>query len=212
MTERTIPDAANELHQKARELGSAGDYEAAIETLKQAQELAPWWPYPTYDMAFTYLLMKDYPKARELYRKTLELSPDGFFTAITALHTLDREAEGELPEGTYAAYMMIEWVQEPEQKIGLIMQLHQKFPSFAPIWKEFALLIEEPADRLVALEQGLAADPDRETKGILLLNKAFVLRAQDESEAAQAIIDDLLDDPSTTAANRGLAETFGREN
>ena len=36
-----IPDKANELHQKARQLGAAGEYEQAIDLLSQAQSLAP---------------------------------------------------------------------------------------------------------------------------------------------------------------------------
>jgi tetratricopeptide (TPR) repeat protein len=103
-----IPAEANSLHQKARQLGASGDYEAAIKALDEAQALAPNWPYPTYDKAFTYLLMRDFNKAHENYRKTVDLSPRGFFTAITALDALEQERSGDLPEGTYAAYMALE--------------------------------------------------------------------------------------------------------
>ena len=115
-----IPAEANSLHQKARQLGASGDYDGAIKTLVEAQSLAPGWPYPTYDMAFTYLLMKNFDKARQFYRRTVEMSPRGFFTAITALDALDRESKGDLPQGTYSAYMALEWISDPAQKLSLI--------------------------------------------------------------------------------------------
>src|ERR1700730_4388263 len=86
-----VPTAAELLHQRAREAGRHGDYKTAIALLEQASELAPAWPYPVYDGAFTYLLLKDFDRARTYYRRTLGLSPRGFFTAITAMDTLTRE-------------------------------------------------------------------------------------------------------------------------
>ena len=201
-----IPEEANTLHQKARQLGAAGDYEAAIEALDRAQALAPDWPYPTYDKAFTYLLMKEFAKARDNYRKTVDLSPRGFFTAITALDALEREQSGDLPEGTYAAYMSLEWISDPAQKASIVSQMVQKFPNFAPVWKEFSLQCEDTAEKLAAIERGLAANPDRETKGILLINKALALHEQGDAQAATSILSDLALDPETTFANEHLAK------
>ena len=45
--------------------GGAGDYKKAITLLERASSVAPEWPYPVYDMAFTYLLMKDAENARK---------------------------------------------------------------------------------------------------------------------------------------------------
>jgi tetratricopeptide (TPR) repeat protein len=201
-----IPAEANTLHQKARQLGAAGDYEAAIEALDQAQTLAPDWPYPTYDKAFTYLLMKNFAKARDNYRKTVELSPRGFFTAITALDALELEENGDLPEGTYAAYMSLEWISDPAQRAGIVSQMVEKFPTFAPLWKEFSLQCEDTAEKLAAIERGLAAKPDRETKGILLINKALALHEQGDAQAATSILGELALDPDTTFANEHLAK------
>ena len=93
----SIPRAAEALHQQAREAGGRGEYEKAIELLERASELAPEWPYPVYDRAFTHMLMNDFDGARAYYQKTLALSPRGFFAAITALHTLNREQNGASP-------------------------------------------------------------------------------------------------------------------
>ncbi|NLY00137.1 MAG: tetratricopeptide repeat protein [Rhodopirellula sp.] len=205
-----IPPEANSLHQKGRQLGASGDYDGAIRALAEAQLFAPDWPYPTYDMAFTYLLMKDFAKAREYYRKTVEMSPRGFFTAITALDALDREACGDLPEGTYAAYIALEWVSDPEQKATVVSQMTDKFPTFAPVWEEYATLCHDPKERLAAIGKGLAAKPDRETKGMLLINKALTLNEQGDTGSAKAIHGNLALDPETAFGNEHLAkQTLG---
>jgi len=203
---KSIPDKANELHQKARQLGAAGEYDQAIEILSQAHALAPDWPYPTYDMAFTYLLMNDYEKARECYEKTVNLSPRGFFTALTALDTLNREVSGELPEGTYAAYMSLEWIEDAQQKSKMINALTERLPQFAPGWKEYAVHCDDLSAKLEAIEKGLAANPDLETKGMLLINKALVLNQQGDIAMAKKILGNLALDPNATFANEHLAK------
>ncbi|WDI42051.1 tetratricopeptide repeat protein [Bremerella sp. P1] len=206
LSNNDIPAKANQLHQQARQLGAAGQYDEAIRLLTEAQTLAPDWPYPTYDMAFSYLLKQDFAKARQCYQKVIELSPRGFFTALTALDTLDREAAGELPEGTYAAYSSLEWVDDPQQKAQLIGVLVERLPSFAPAWKEYALQCQEPAEKLEAIEKGLAANPDAETKGILLINKALTLNQQGDKQAAKEILGSLALDPNASFSNEHLAK------
>ena len=64
ISKRTI-----ELHQKARVYGQSGNYIKAIELLEEAHRTAPTWPYPLYDLAFTYLLKKDFSNALLNYEK-----------------------------------------------------------------------------------------------------------------------------------------------
>lgn len=201
-----VPEQAEELHQQARRAGAARDYEKAIELLSQAQAIAPDWPYPTYDTAFTYLLMKDYAKAREYYAKTVQMSPRGYFTAITALNALDREANGELPEGTYAAYLALEWLNDDAQKRKVVAEMVDRLPQFAPAWKDYAKQVDEPKEQLAALEKGLAAKPDAETKGMLLINKALIVSRHGDKKAAVAILKGLAADPEATFANENLAK------
>ena len=201
-----IPEQANRLHQEARQYGASGNYEEALKRLAESHTLAPSWPYPPYDTAFTYLLMKDFAKAREFYAKTVELSPRGFFTAITALDTLNREASGDLPEGTYAAYVSLEWINDPSQKSQLVRALVEKFPGFAPAWKEYALICEDPAEKLQAIEKGLASEPDNETKGILLINKALTIHEGGDETTAIEILGEVALDSESTFANEHLAK------
>jgi hypothetical protein len=124
---------AEALHTKAREAGSSGDYAEALILLTKAAALAPDWPYPVYDRAFTRLLMEDFDGALADYEKTLTLSPRGFFTAHVAVDTLRREQQGEFPRGFYLAYTTLEHIEESQRR-DILGQLVEKVPSFAPAW------------------------------------------------------------------------------
>jgi tetratricopeptide (TPR) repeat protein len=193
-----VSPAAESLHQQAREAGGRGDYKTAIALLEEASELAPAWPYPTYDRAYTHLLMDDFESARTYYRKTLDLSPRGFFTAITALDTLAREQNGNLPTGTYLAYLSLEWMEDQAQKESAVREMVKQIPQFAPAWKEFASLCDDDDERLAAIEKGLAADPDAETKGMLEINKALALNLKGDRAAAIRLLGELALDPGST--------------
>jgi hypothetical protein len=157
-------------------------------------------------MAFTYLLMKDSENARKYYRKTIELAPRGFFTALTALDALDREAKGDLPAGTYLAYLSLEWMDDRGKKADAVRQLVKRVPGFAPAWKEQAMQADADADKLAAIEKGLAANPDGETKGILLINKALIMDRSGDHKGAVRLLGELSLDPASTYAAEHLAK------
>lgn len=194
----SISPAAASLHQEGREAGGRGDYKAAITLFEQASELAPKWPYPLYDKAYTHLLMHDFDVARTCYRGTLELSPRGYFTAITALHTLNREWNGDIPRGTYLRYLSLEWIADEAEKEAAIRELVAQVPQFAPAWKEFACLCDDDDERLRVIETGLAAHPDDETKGMLEINKALLLNLKGDHAAAVELLGVLALNPEST--------------
>jgi Flp pilus assembly protein TadD len=95
-----VPKEAKILHAEAREEGSAGRYESAIQLLERASRLAPDWAYPVYDLAYIYLLQDDLGAALAKYRQVDAMEPEGFLTTKTAIWTLEREGSGALPVGT----------------------------------------------------------------------------------------------------------------
>jgi tetratricopeptide (TPR) repeat protein len=201
-----VPAEAKRLHEQAREVGGRGQYEAAIALLTKASALAPDWPYPIYDRAYTHLLMKHVDAARADYQKTVDLAPRGFFTAITALDTLIREQKGDLPSGIYLAYVSLESMTDRTSKAEIVRQLVEKVPRFAPAWKALAVLADQDSERLSAVENGLAAAPDAETKGILIINKASVLERMGNREAGVRLLGELALDPRSTLATEHLAK------
>ncbi len=202
----SVPAEAKRLHQRAREAGARGDYAEALGLLRSAQELAPEWPYPVYDAAFTLLLQKDYEAALAAYEETIGLAPRGFFTAITAAHTLKRERDGELPVGTYAGYVALEWVSDRAAHDRAVREMTEKLPSFAPGWFRWANTLEDPRAKLDAIERGLGAGPDRETLGILLVNKALALERSGRREAAIELLTNTALDPASTLATEHMAK------
>lgn len=189
-----VSQQALQLHQEGRQLGAAGQYGKAIAKLQEAAEEAPEWPYPVYDQAFTYLLMKDFPKALQTYKKVDLMAPEGFFTTKTAIDALSKERLGELPAGIYLLYMQIEWSQNQEEKVHLIDLMLGKAPEFAALWKEKALTVEDENKRLEYLEKGLKCDPDPETRGVLLANKAIILYKRGRHDEATALMGELVMD------------------
>jgi len=200
-----VPLEARSLHEKAREAGGQGDYKKCIELLEKASALAPQWPYPVYDRAYTYLLMKNYDSARRDYQETLRLSPRGFFTAITALDTLEREKKGDLPIGTYRAYLSLEWIQDRGEREKAMRQLVRNLPQFAPGWKELATLVDDN-ERLSTIEKGLAAKPDSETKGVLQVNKALLLNQGGDHDGAVRLLGELALDPNSPFDTEQMAK------
>ncbi|HEY1067352.1 MAG TPA: tetratricopeptide repeat protein, partial [Pirellulales bacterium] len=203
-----VSDEAKLLHDEARIAGRAGELDKALALLERAADNARSWPYPVYDMAFTYLLKGDTEKARKYYRKTIELAPRGFFTALTALDALDREARGDLPSGTYLTYLSLEWTKDEKEQAAIVGRLLESSPGFAPAWKSAAVQTDDVAEKLAAIERGLAANPDGETQGILLLNKALVLDRTGDHEGAVRLLGELALDPASTLSTEQLAKAM----
>ena len=216
MDEQNISPQAKQLHQEARQHGGKGEYDLAIRKLKEAHQLAPDWTYPVYDLSYTYLLQQDFTNALKYYGMTDEMAPRGFFTAKTAHWSLKHEQEGKFQEGLYLAFMQIEWMNSDEEKLQVAKAISAKFPTFAPAWKIIAGKSDDLTERLEAIQKGLAADPDAETRGMLLINQALVKDIQGQNNEAKTILGQLIFDESTTLANVEMAKfvlsTMAKEN
>jgi tetratricopeptide (TPR) repeat protein len=203
-----VSTEADALHQQGREAGARGDYDQALALFTRAAKLAPSWPYPVYDRAYTHLLMKDFDAALSDYRKTSEMAPRGFFTTLPAVHTLSREQQGDLPRGLYLAFLTLEQITDAKERRLLLREFVERHPGFAPAWQKFADLAEDHSERLTAIERGLAADPDRETKGMLSLNKALALLGSGDSEGGIEVLRGLAMDQESTLATEALAKAM----
>jgi tetratricopeptide (TPR) repeat protein len=201
-----IPEEASHLHGEARKAGGRGDYPHALDLFEQAHRLAPDWPYPVYDTAFAHLLQGDSKKAEESYAEVDRMAPRGFFTAKTSLDCLRRERAGVLPPGLCQAFATLEWMNDKAQKRAILEGIVEKFPAFPAAWKELALLLDDDDARLQAIARGLEHDPDGETKGILLINRALVLHRRGDHDGAVKILGELALDPQSTLGTEMLAK------
>lgn len=201
-----IPVEARKLHELGRGAGQRGENKVAIEHFESAAKLAPHWPYPLYDAAYTYLLMGDFGKAYELYKRVDELAPRGFFTAKTAVHSLRGEMNGEFPKGTYLYFLSIEWASDTAKKLQIVNQLVAKVPLFAPGWKTKAALEDDSKKRLGYIEMGLKAGPDVETRGFLLINQALILNTNGRKKEAIQILGKLALDPTSPRDIEAIAK------
>lgn len=200
-----VSELAKSLHNQARMFGQKGEYQNAIQKLEQANKEAPNWAYPLYDLAYTYLLQDDYENALKYYQLTDKVAPNGFYTSKTALHTLEREKAGDLKQGLYKSYLSLEWIDNQAEKKEMIKLLVDNFPSFAPAWKDYSSLLENE-ERLSAIEKGLEQNPDIQTKGSLLINKALVISENGELQNASKILTQVIFDSNSTFGNVEMAK------
>lgn len=200
-----VPPRARQLHREACEVGGQDDYARALDLLDQARNLAPQWPYPVYDAAFTYLLAGEPGMAEELYERVDQMAPRGFFTCKASLDTLRRERAGELFPGFARAYATTEWM-DPREKKALLAGIVDKFPGFALAWKDLSMLLHGDTDKLNAIEQGLRGRPDPETLGVLLINKAGIVARRGDRDTAIEILGELALSPDSTLATEHLAK------
>lgn len=203
---KNIDNKAFVLHQEARELGQKGSYDLSISKLEEAINIQPNWAYPYYDLGYTFLLKGDFDNALKYYKKTDELEPKGFFTTKTAIYTLEGEQNGTFPKGMYITYMQIEWKNDVKEKLAIINKINEKYPSFAPAWKELVSFSDDKTVRIQAIEKGLSLEPDIETKGVLLINKAILLNEDGNTEEAKSILGNLIFSKESTTANVELAK------
>jgi len=201
-----VPARAKELHEEARSEGQKGNYAHALELLKQASDAAPTWPYPIYDAAYTYLLQDDTKNAEQFYQRVDQMAPRGFFTAKTAVDCLRRERTGDLKPGMYKALVSLEWMDDQQEKLSILEQVVTVCPKFPAAWKELGVFRKDDASKLDAIEHGMSENPDDETKGILLINKAAILNRQGNRDAATKILGDLALDPESTLGTESMAK------
>jgi len=195
------------LHEQGRLFGGQGDYAKAVAAFEQASRLAPQWPYPVYDLAYTRLLEGKLEEALAGYSQVDKLEPRGFFTTKTAIWTLERERSGQFGLGTYLAYLSIESAQPESKKVEIARKLVEKFPDFAPGWKELGLAAENSDEALRCFERGLSANPDAETYGMLQINKAIRLSNAGKRDEAVTILGELALDPKSSLASAQMAKT-----
>lgn len=64
------------------------------------------------------------------------------------------------------------------------------------------------AEKLAAIEKGLAASPDAETKGMLEINRALILEKRGQHDRAVQLLGELALDPASTFATEHLAKAM----
>jgi tetratricopeptide (TPR) repeat protein len=198
-----IPAKAHELHELGRRYGAQGKFDAALLNFGEASKLAPGWAYPIYDTAYTLLLRGDATNALAKYREVDRMETNGFFTTKTAVWTLEREESGALPRGTYQTYVALEGV-DTKAKGEMIERLAVMAPRYPPVWKEKVLAAKTATEKLELIDKALALEPDAETYGILMLNRAVILNLQKKTNEAKAILNGLTAE-TNTVGTRELA-------
>lgn len=203
---KEMSEDALKYHTRGRKLSKLGAYGDAKRLLKKAAALADSSPYPFYDLAMVYVMRGDSSKGLTLFNRCNELAPKGFFETKTALAALNMEQSGSIPDGTFRLYLQIEETQDRKKKVELARQLTERYPHFAPGWRAMANLLQDPAQRKEAIEEGLNANPDIDTYANLKINEALILDMDGKKSDAIRILGQLIFDEKNTLGSIGIAK------
>lgn len=192
----SVLPAARSLFDTARMMASKGESALAIEAFGKAHDAAPTWPYPLYELAYTYQLMDQPEKALPIYEQVVALAPRGFFTAHATLDCLRREAAKEWAAGMCKRYATVEFA-DPASRRGELQAITAAAPGITPAWKDLALETEDDVQRIALLDKALANKPDVQTRGIVLTNEALALDRLGKRAEATKILGQLVLDPTS---------------
>ncbi|HYO55198.1 hypothetical protein [Archangium sp.] len=209
----TAYDKAVKAHAQGRTSGEAGNFQEALKHFQAARELAPEWPMPLYDTAYTHLLMGDAARALELYAQVDKLAPRGFADTPRVLECLRREKDGRVPRGTYRKFLDVLRLRTPEEFERGLRELTRAAPKFYPAWRELISYGKDLDEQERLLEKALALKPDALSRGELLVYKAQLLRRRGKDAEAHALLQSLVNDPQSlpstvTAAKEALSFTL----
>lgn len=199
-----VPETAYEqavkAHAQGRSSGEVGNFQEALKHFQRARELAPEWPLPVYDTAYTHFLMGEDARALELYAQVEALAPRGFADTPRVLECLRREKAGRVPKGTYRKFLDVLRQREPEAFERGLRELTRSAPGFYPAWRELISYGKDLDEQERFLEKALSARPDALSRGELLVYKANLLRRRGKDMEARALLQSLVDDPQSLPA------------
>jgi hypothetical protein len=96
-------------------------------------------------------------------------------------------------------------MDDKAKETALLEGIVEQYPAFPPAWKELSSLLEDEDARLQAITRGLEHDPDPETKGMPLINRALALHRRGDHDGAIKIPGRFFD-PESTLGTEVLAK------
>jgi tetratricopeptide (TPR) repeat protein len=209
---RTTLRPATAATERGEQQGSAGRYEEALEAFRAAAQADPFDPHARYQEGLTLLHLRRYAEAVEAYEAAEELAP-GWFHCRADLWLARQLALGNLSQETFLALHVLEDAElPPEEKVKLAAQALSRTPRLAPLHllhgKSLSRL-GRPDEAQAAYRQGLACEPEPDTKtrllvelGVLVADAAERVRLLRE---AQALGGNLVAAATATLALRAFA-------
>ena len=133
----------------------------------------------------------------------INVSPD---PAQTMLTSDGATASDPMDETGWLSKMGLQAEPPSEEKFKTLAELLRRSPAFPAAWSELANSLQDPGERMQAIEQGLAHDPDSQMRETLLLGKAILLSQQGQQSQAIEILEALVGDPDSTLGNLAVAQ------
>lgn len=205
--ELNVSDEARSFYKQGQLAGTTQKYKEAVDFFIESSLKARHWPAPVYGAAWAYLLQGKIEESVSAYEAIdNDLAPRGYKNTKLALDTLKRESEGKVPPATYMRFELKMANQAPAGKIKALRQILDEAPAFPGAWNTLSTLLKDPEEQLDAIEQGLSHNPDPETRGQLLVNKAILLFDKGQKEEAINLAGALAADPTVPLRTEFMAK------
>ncbi len=204
--DQNIAPEAMSSYQAGQLAGRERRFDDAITHFLDASLAAPGWPKPIYGAAWTYLFQGDVEKSLEAYEAVDKIAPRGYIATKAAIDTLKREQDAKLPPASYLRFELQLAKRDKDGRIVFIKEILAESPNFPVAWKELSTLLDDPDESLAAIEKGLTFQPDDDTRGHLLVNKAIHLMRLDRRDEAIEILGKLALDRKSTNATEFMAK------
>jgi hypothetical protein len=195
--DKPVPPDALELQIEGRHAVRAGDYRTALGVFTEAHQIAPDWPSPVHDTAWVYLLMDENEQAIASYAQAAAMAPRGFYNVTQALDTLRREEMGSLPRGSYRKLVLL-LIGPPSTNLEMrtaLLELLETATEFPAAWAALSqqvgarnkIRMSEAPWLLEKIDYALSYEPDAQTRGHLLIDKALVTAQLSTARRDEAI-------------------------
>ena len=107
---------------------------------------------------------------------------------------------------SYRFLVQLEWMPDPAAKREILEQILEHTPQLPMAWQKLVSLLDDDEASLQAISKGLSYQPDPDTRGLLLINKALILHRQGKESEAIKMLGQLALDPDSTLHTEQLAK------
>lgn len=137
--DKEVKIEARKLFQEWLKLWWENKIQEAISEFMKALTIEEDWSYLNYEIWYSYILLEEYEKAIEYYKKVIKIEPKWFFSVITETYILEKIIDGSLPKENYKKFLKIFDTPIWTVKEWLCEEFLKEYPNFGIM---YAIYIE----------------------------------------------------------------------
>ncbi len=134
-----------------------GKFEEALANIKRASELDPLFNDLTFELAYTFQLMRNYPEALRYYNRSISLAPDNMPDTYVNKATLYMSWEGSTQKARAVAEEALKNIRSPEESsiVDLLITLDEYEGKYQKALDRLSLKSEDIDDQLYFIPRAI---------------------------------------------------------